>query len=102
MTSENYLSKKNAFSKNNFIYFSDIKTDLSIKIYDWIDYLCDFENCRKLKTLFKNEFVKLEADSRKKFEENLIEQEKYQTKDSPKLNRNYPWLQNYEIKSLFE
>ena len=81
---------------------SDIKTDLSIKIYDWIDYLCDFENCRKLKTLFKDEFVKLEADSRKKFEENLIQQEKYQTKDSPKLNRNYPWLQNYEIKSYLE
>lgn len=81
-TAKIFTKLKKLFHQKSFRYKKQI---LSIKIYDWIDYLCDFENCRKLKTLFKDEFVKIVVDSRKNWKKNFNEQEKYQTKDSPKI-----------------
>lgn len=51
----------------------DIDKELSKDIYSWIDYLCDFDNCNKIKELFENEYNKLVEKQKKEAEENYQE-----------------------------
>ena len=37
----------------------DISQDLSKNIYSWIDYMCDFDNCKKMKELFPEIYTEL-------------------------------------------
>ena len=48
--------------------FSDIDSNLSGDIYDGINYMCDFSECKKIKTLFAKELVEKEKTSRADFE----------------------------------
>jgi hypothetical protein len=65
---------------------SDIEKDLSKNIYDWIDYLCDFDNCNQIKNLFpiiykeilekdKKDWEKDKKEDLEKIEENKWKKE---------------------------
>lgn len=48
--------------------YSDIDKDLSKQIASGIDYICDFDSCNKIITLFPDQYKKLEEKNRKDFE----------------------------------
>ncbi len=50
--------------------YSDIDKDLSKNIYSWIDYICDFNNCNKIKELFPKIYSEIEKNDRKEWEKN--------------------------------
>lgn len=51
--------------------YNDISKDLSKNIYSWIDYLCDFENCKEIKKLFYMEYRYLLEEDKKQWEEDI-------------------------------
>lgn len=48
--------------------FSDINQDLSKNIYSWVDYVCQFNNCEKIISLFPEQYNKLLEKSKSDFE----------------------------------
>lgn len=58
----------------------DITIDLSKDIYSWIEYLCDFDNCNKIKQLFSKEYKALLKKDSLEFENRM--QEKQNEKNS--------------------
>ena len=50
--------------------YSDISQDLSINIYSWIDYLCDFDNCNSIKELFPKIYIEVLEEDEKQWEDN--------------------------------
>lgn len=46
---------------------ADIDKKLSENIYSWIDYLCDFDNCNSIKSLFPKRYSELVVKDKKNF-----------------------------------
>jgi len=53
--------------------YTDIDKELSKEIYNWIDYLCDFNNCEEIKKLFPEIYSTLETKDKKQWEKNRDE-----------------------------
>ncbi len=69
----NNLEKANILQWDKIIALEskyDIDKELSKNIYSWINYLCDFDNCNKVKQLFDEQY------------ENLIEETKEEQKEN--------------------
>lgn len=52
--------------------YSDISADISKNIYSGIQYVCEFENCDKIKELFPKIFRNLEEKRKKEYAENNL------------------------------
>ncbi len=80
---ENNLEKAKILQENKITplkNYSDISEDLSKNIYSWIDYLCDFNNCKSIKELFPqiySEILKEDKAQWKKNQKIQIENIKY-------------------------
>jgi len=57
--------------------YSDIDKDLSKDIYSGIDFLCDFNNCEKIKKIFPEIYSKIIEEDKKEWEKNN-KKEKYE------------------------
>lgn len=83
--------------------YSDIETTLSKEIYNWIDYLCDYNDCNSIKTLFSEMYSDLYERKKKEFEEIKTEDEKNFKNDEKYLkevkSRVYNWPSSWEIVS---
>ena len=69
--------------------YKDIDAKLSNDIYSWIDYLCGFNNCRSIKSLFKDKY----DDMYKEAEETFNQSKKTIYTDK------FGWLSNWQIVS---
>jgi hypothetical protein len=49
--------------------YIDIDSNLSREIYQNIDYLCNFDDCGVVKTIFPEQYMKIESDYRLEFEQ---------------------------------
>ena len=68
---EHHLAQANILQDNNIIPLkdsSDIDEKLSGEIYNWIDYLCDLNNCSSIKTLFPEQYETIVSEDKKQFE----------------------------------
>ena len=54
--------------------YSDISKDLSKNIYSGIDYICDFDNCNKIKELFPRIYSEIEKNNKLEWEKNHKEE----------------------------
>jgi len=54
--------------------YSDIDKNLSKNIYSEIEYLCDFNNCEDIKTLFPKIYFEIKSEDKKNWEKNRQEQ----------------------------
>ena len=50
--------------------YTDISQDLSKNIYSWIDYLCNFDNCEKIKKLFPKIYKEILEEDKKEWQKN--------------------------------
>lgn len=48
--------------------YGDINRDLSKEIYEGINYLCDFDDCDTIKTIFPDQYGKIASDHRLEFD----------------------------------
>lgn len=84
--------------------YSDIEEDLSKNIYSWIDYVCDFNNCEKIKELFREEINKEEKKREEEFYRNMniqIKSVKSVWGDTSYYNDDkYDWMSSWEIVSF--
>lgn len=84
--------------------YSDIEEDLSKNIYSWIDYVCDFNNCEKIKELFREEINKEEKKREEEFYRNIniqIKSVKSVWGDTSYYNDDkYDWMSSWEIVSF--
>jgi len=80
--------------------YSDISKDLSKNIYSGIDYICDFDNCNKIKELFPIIYSEIEIKDREEWEKNIKEELKIilKNKDKKECEYNKYWSikNNYE------
>jgi len=82
--------------------YTDIDKDLSMSIYDGIDYLCDFDNCNMIKNLFHDEYVKADQEAAKQFELSKKENLKFYTDKKSierEKKRKYEQMSKWEIVS---
>lgn len=83
--------------------YSDIDTTLSKEIYNWVDYLCDYNDCNSIKTLFNDMYIELDKKKKKEFEERKIEDQETYKNDEKYLkevkSRVYSWPSSWEIVS---
>lgn len=83
---------------------NEISKELSNDIYSWIDYLCDFDSCKKIKTLFSAELSSEEVKREKEYYENnntQIQDFKNRWEKIPEyLERKYSWMSKWEIVSF--
>lgn len=96
--------------------YKDIDSDLSTNIYSWINYTCDFNNCDKIKILFKTQYDELYIKDKKKWEKNKEEKieryknaiDEYSNTDKNRVKNNekilektlkeeYEWPSKWEI-----
>lgn len=104
---ENNLTNAWILSQNWEIFplknWNDISKELSNNIYSWIDYLCDFDNCKKIKNLFSKELKEEETKREKEYYENInkqIKDLKNKWEEIPEyLERKYEWMSKWEITS---
>jgi len=86
---ENNLVKANILKNQKIIplnNYSDISEDLSKNIYSWIDYLCDFDNCDKIKKLFPKIYNEILKDDKSIFEDRKKEDLNIVNKNKWKVN----------------
>ncbi|MDD2907999.1 MAG: DUF4153 domain-containing protein [Candidatus Gracilibacteria bacterium] len=57
--------------------YSDINADLSKNIYSGVEYVCQFNNCEKIKALFPDQYNSLVDEERKNFEKRKVDDLKY-------------------------
>jgi hypothetical protein len=80
--------------------YSDIDKSLSNDIYSWIEYVCEFNNCEKIRKLFWNIISPEEEKRKKEFEEN---KQKY-LNENPNIKADnyweYDWMSRWEIASF--
>lgn len=78
--------------------YSDIDNDLSKNIYSGIDYICNFDNCNKIKDLFPIIYWEILEEDKKQWKKNINEEKelilKLKDKKECKYNK-YRWKQNY-------
>ncbi len=92
--------------------YKDISPELWVNIYSWIDYLCDFDDCRKIKELFPIIYKDLEIKDKKEWEErkekdiarykesiikyrgDKVELERYKKYLEETLESEYRWMSN--------
>ncbi len=82
--------------------YSDIDKELWKKIYSEIDYVCDFNNCSRIKELFSEIYKEIEENDRKMWEEGKDKEiEKYRNNiakfswvNEDKVNRNEIYIKN--------
>lgn len=83
--------------------YSEIDQNLSKNIYSWIDYLCDFNECNKIKELFSVQYNELYQENKKDFEErkktDLIKYENNPEVLEEINKRIYNWPSKWEIVS---
>ena len=78
--------------------YSDISKDLSKNIYSGIDYICDFDNCNKIKDLFPKIYWEILEKDKKQWEKNIQEQinKILKNKDKKECKYNKNWFKkNY-------
>jgi hypothetical protein len=79
---------------------SDIEKDLSKNIYDWIDYLCNFDNCNQIKNLFpiiyKEILEKDKKDWEKRKKEDLEKIEENKWKKEGEYHKKYWYAIGYD------
>lgn len=77
---------------------TDITENLSKEIYSWIKYLCDYNNCESIKTLFSKIYNEAEKKHKEDFKENMVE-DSTMINSWKSINRNkkYTPLNNREI-----
>lgn len=79
----------------------DINKDLSKEIYKWIEYLCNYNDCKRIKTLFNDMYIALDKKKKDEFEKTKIEDEKNFKNDEKYLEtvkkRVYNWPSSWEI-----
>lgn len=63
---------------------NDIAQDLSKDIHSWVTYVCDFNDCEKIKKLFDEQYQKLLEKEEKEFEQRKIDDLKYFENDEEK------------------
>lgn len=68
--------------------YDEIDKKLSWEIYNWINYLCDLNNCRSIKKLFAEQYTKIEIEFNKKISEENI---KYPNSVSDRSRKMYKW-----------
>lgn len=66
--------------------YKDINNELSNNIYSQIKYLCDFNDCEKVKTIFSEKIKELELENKKQWQEKIS---KY-----IKVERSYTWKED--------
>lgn len=102
---ENNLVKANILQNGKIVSlndYTDIDKDLSMSIYDGIDYLCDFDNCNMIKNLFHDEYVKADGEAAKQFELSKKENLKFYTDKKSieqEKKRKYEQMSKWEIVS---
>lgn len=52
--------------------YEDIDKNLSKEIYEWINYLCGYNDCKSMKNLFSQIYIDIEKKSKDDFEKSLI------------------------------
>lgn len=81
--------------------YSDITQELSKEIYNWIDYLCGYNDCKTIKVLFSEIYADLYKKKKEEFEKTQIEDEKIYKNDEKYLKeikaRTYNWPSSWDI-----
>lgn len=103
---ENNLTKAWILQKSQIIplkEYSDITPELSKEIYNGIQYLCNYNDCKTIKTLFSEMYADLYKKKKEEFEKTQIEDEKNFKNDEKYLkeikSRVYNWPNSWEIVS---
>lgn len=102
---ENNLSEAKILQSGKIVpltNFEDIKPELSKEIYGWIEYLCDFDNCKTIKEIFHDEYVKLEKEDIAEFNKQKEEDIKTATDSEYKKTvqeREYIQMSKWQIVS---
>jgi len=112
---EHHLAQANILQDNSIIPLkdsADIDEKLSGEIYNWIDYLCDFDDCNSIKKLFKEQYETIVTEDKKEFtDKKLSDVEYYQNNDfnldntqrqeeiDSIENRKYEWPNKWNIVS---
>jgi len=79
---------------------SDIDKALGKEIYNGISYLCDFDNCKSIKSLFSEQYEIIASEHKKLFEENKVNEFRNTTDLSERgkiLKREYSEMTPWEI-----
>lgn len=103
---ENNLIKANILQNWKIVplkNYSDIKENLSKDIYNWINYLCNYNDCKSIKILFNDIYLELDKKNKQEFE-NLKSKDKIVYKNDEKNlkainSRIYNWPNSWEIVS---
>ncbi|MDD5770339.1 MAG: DUF4153 domain-containing protein [Candidatus Gracilibacteria bacterium] len=98
---ENNLTKAGILKNYEIIPLkekTDITENLSKEIYSGIKYLCDYNNCESIKTLFSKIYNEAEKKHKEDFKENMVE-DSTMINSGKSINRNkkYTPLNNREI-----
>ncbi len=120
---KNDLKKANILKENwEIVYpksYNEVDKELWKNIYSKINYLCNYNDCKKLKEIFSKEYKALEEKNKKEWEERKNRDikrykkaiEKYKDSDKKRtklnkrllkktLNKKYKWPNSWEIKEF--